>query len=54
MRRAVTIARRTRTWSVPAGTVRLTLDGAALPAGVYVVRVRAEGWQGEQRVTIVR
>ncbi|MEM1116907.1 MAG: hypothetical protein AAF845_13810 [Bacteroidota bacterium] len=39
---------------VPAGTVRLTLDGAALPAGVYVVRVRAEGWQGEQRVTIVR
>lgn len=40
--------------AVPAGTTPLVFDGGALPAGVYVVRVRAGAWRGERRVTLVR
>ncbi len=37
-----------------AGTHPLTLDAAQLPAGLYVVRARAEGFVATRRVTVVR
>lgn len=41
--------------SVPGGTPqRLAFDGAALPAGVYVVRVTTGGGRLEQAVTVAR
>ena len=40
--------------AVSAGTTPLAFDGAALPAGVYVIRVRTRTWRGERRVTVVR
>lgn len=39
---------------IVAGEHRLTLDGAALPAGIYIVRVTGDGLAAAQRVTLVR
>ena len=40
--------------ATPGAPVTLTVDGAALPAGVYVVRARGETLDASQRVTLTR
>src|SRR5690606_33828982 len=37
-----------------AGTHALVLDGSALPAGVYVIRVTGESFTATRRITLLR
>ena len=49
-RRVATLAQGTQ----PAGDLVLDVDASALPAGVYVVRLRADGAQATARLSVVR
>ena len=35
-------------WDTPDG------DGALIPAGVYDLEMRADGWEGKERLVIIR